>query len=93
VQVRVERTPAHAEIVVSDTGIGIRPDFLPHIFERFRQADAGTNRERGGLGLGLGIAKQLVELHGGTIAAASAGEGQGATFRVVLPLMVAHQPD
>ncbi len=87
VQVRIERTDAHIELVVSDTGIGIRPDFLPHVFERFRQADAGgTNRERGGLGLGLNIARQLVELHGGTIEATSAGEGQGTTFRVMLPL-------
>jgi PAS domain S-box-containing protein len=90
VQVRLERVNSHIEIVVSDTGIGIRPDFLPHIFERFRQADSGTNRERGGLGLGLGIARQLVELHGGTIEATSAGVGQGSTFRVKLPLMIVH---
>jgi PAS domain S-box-containing protein len=90
VQVRLERVNSHIEIVVSDTGIGIRPDFLPHIFERFRQADSGTNRERGGLGLGLGIARQLVELHGGTIEASSAGVGQGSTFRVKLPLMIVH---
>jgi CheY-like chemotaxis protein len=90
VQVRLARVNSHVEIVVSDTGIGIRPDFLPHIFERFRQADAGTNRERGGLGLGLGIARQLVELHGGTIEASSAGEGQGSTFRIKLPLMIVH---
>jgi PAS domain S-box-containing protein len=90
VQVRLARVNSHVEIVVSDTGIGIRPDFLPHIFERFRQADAGTNRERGGLGLGLGIARQLVELHGGTIEASSDGEGQGSTFRIKLPLMIIH---
>jgi signal transduction histidine kinase len=93
VQVRVARVNGHAEIVVSDTGIGIRPDFLPHIFERFRQADAGTNRERSGLGLGLAIARQLVELHGGTIDATSAGEGQGTTFRVTLPLLMARPVD
>jgi PAS domain S-box-containing protein len=92
VRVRLERVDSHIEIVVSDTGIGIRPDFLPHIFERFRQAEAGTNRERGGLGLGLNIARQLVELHGGTIEATSAGEGQGTTFRVTLPLTVANPP-
>jgi PAS domain S-box-containing protein len=75
----------HVRIVVSDTGIGISPEFLPHLFERFRQADAGTTRERGGLGLGLAIARQLVELHGGNIDAASPGAGKGATFTVTLP--------
>jgi signal transduction histidine kinase len=64
VQVRLGRVSEHVEISVSDTGIGIAPAFLPHIFERFRQADAGTTRERGGLGLGLSIARQLVEMHG-----------------------------
>jgi len=72
---------------VSDTGIGIRAEFLPHVFERFRQADATTTRQQGGLGLGLAIARQLVELHGGTLAAESAGEGMGATFTVALPLL------
>jgi len=84
--VRIEVT-AHAEdviIVVCDSGMGISPSFLPHLFERFRQADSGTRRP-GGLGLGLNIAKQLVELHGGTITADSPGEGQGATFRIALP--------
>ena len=70
----------------ADTGIGIAPDFLPHIFERFRQADSGTTREHGGLGLGLAIVRHLVELHGGTIHAASGGRDQGSTFRVRLPL-------
>jgi PAS domain S-box-containing protein len=88
VQVRVERINSHVEITVSDTGIGIRPDFLPHIFERFRQADSGTAREHAGLGLGLAIARHLVELHGGTIHALSAGEGHGATFQVRLPVMI-----
>jgi PAS domain S-box-containing protein len=87
VQVRVHNGPEYAEVAVSDTGIGIAADFLPHIFERFRQADAGITRERGGLGLGLGIARQLVEMHGGTIHADSAGEGKGSMFRVRLPLM------
>jgi signal transduction histidine kinase len=87
VQVRLERVNSHAEVVVSDTGVGIPPEFLPHVFERFRQADAGINRERGGLGLGLSIARQLVELHGGTIEASSKGVGHGATFRLKIPLM------
>jgi signal transduction histidine kinase/ActR/RegA family two-component response regulator len=89
VEVRLERTPAHVELTVSDTGIGIAPEFLPHVFERFRQEEGGTTRERGGLGLGLSIAQQLTERHGGTIEATSGGQGQGATFRVKLPLMVA----
>jgi CheY-like chemotaxis protein len=92
VQVRVERVNSHIEIVVSDTGVGIRPEFLPHVFERFRQADAGTTRQTGGLGLGLSIARHIVEMHGGSVEAASGGEGQGATFRVRLPLMIVHEP-
>ncbi|MGH7107494.1 MAG: ATP-binding response regulator, partial [Acetobacteraceae bacterium] len=80
------RVEESVEIEVSDTGRGIRADFLPHAFDRFRQAEAGTARAYGGLGLGLAIAKQLVELHGGTIRASSEGEGQGATFTVYLPL-------
>jgi PAS domain S-box-containing protein len=90
VQVRVERVNSHVEVIVCDTGIGIAPAFLPHVFEHFRQEDASPSRERGGLGLGLGIARQLVEMHGGTIHAASGGPGQGSTFRVTLPLIVAH---
>ena len=85
VQVRLERVNSHVEVAVSDTGIGISPEFLPHVFERFRQADAGITRERGGLGLGLSIARQLTEMHGGTIEASSGGVGQGATFRVKIP--------
>jgi CheY-like chemotaxis protein len=73
------------EISVRDTGIGIRPELLPYIFDRFRQADSSTTRQHGGLGLGLSIARQLVELHEGSIQAASAGEGQGSTFTVRLP--------
>jgi signal transduction histidine kinase/CheY-like chemotaxis protein len=86
VQVLLERIDSHIEITVSDNGQGIRPEFLPHVFERFRQEDASTTRRHGGLGLGLGIAKNLVELHGGTIHAKSPGEGHGATFVVSLPL-------
>jgi len=88
VQVGLQRVASHVEICVSDTGIGIKPEFLAHVFERFRQADASTTRRYGGLGLGLSIVKQLVELHGGTVHARSAGEGQGATFIVHLPIPV-----
>ncbi len=87
VQVRLERVNSHIELTVSDTGIGIAPEFLPHVFERFRQAEGGTTRERGGLGLGLSIARQLTEMHGGSIEASSAGLGQGTSFRVMIPLM------
>jgi CheY-like chemotaxis protein len=80
------RLSSHLEITVRDTGIGISPEFLPVVFERFRQADASTTRFHGGLGLGLSIVKNLVELHGGTIRAQSAGTNQGATFVVSLPL-------
>ena len=90
VQTRLERVNSHVEVTVSDTGIGIPPAFLPHVFERFRQADAGVGRERGGLGLGLAIARQLTEMHGGTIDVFSAGVDQGATFRVRIPLMIVH---
>ncbi|MBD1846029.1 PAS domain-containing protein [Cyanobacteria bacterium FACHB-63] len=86
VKVELTATATHAQIQVVDTGKGIAPEFLPQVFEQFRQADSSTTRRFGGLGLGLAIARQLVELHGGTIAAASAGEGQGATFTVCLPL-------
>ncbi len=90
VQVRLERVNSHVEVAVSDTGIGIAPEFLPHVFERFRQADAGIARERGGLGLGLSIARQLTEMHGGTIEVSSGGVNQGATFRVKIPVMIVH---
>jgi PAS domain S-box-containing protein len=90
VQVRLERVNSHVEVSVSDTGIGISPDFLPHVFERFRQADSGIARGRGGLGLGLSIARQLTEMHGGTIEVSSGGVGKGATFRVKIPLMILH---
>jgi PAS domain S-box-containing protein len=93
VQVRLERVNSHVEIAVSDTGVGIRPEFLPHVFERFRQADMGTTRQHGGLGLGLSIVRHLVELHGGTVQAESQGEGQGATFVVKLPVVPLYQKD
>jgi len=89
VQARLQRAASHVEIVVSDTGRGIAPDVLPFVFERFRQADSSSTREHAGLGLGLALAKHLVELHGGSITAQSAGEGQGATFVVRLPLAYA----
>jgi CheY-like chemotaxis protein len=90
VHLRVERINSHVEIVVSDTGVGIAPEFLPHVFERFRQGDSRFSRTHGGLGLGLAISRQLVEMHGGTIRAESDGVGKGATFRVALPIMIAH---
>ncbi|MEO8258002.1 MAG: PAS domain S-box protein [Acidobacteriota bacterium] len=93
VQVRLERVNSHVEITVSDTGAGIPPEFLPHVFERFRQADAGINRERGGLGLGLAITRHLVELQGGRIFAESGGPGKGATFRIELPLRILQSAD
>jgi PAS domain S-box-containing protein len=91
VQLRLERVNSHIEIVVTDTGSGIRSDFLPHVFERFRQADQATTRQHGGLGLGLAIVRHLIELHGGTVNAESAGEGSGATFTVRLPLVPVYQ--
>ena len=87
VQVRLERVNSHLEIVVSDTGKGIEPEFLQHVFDRFRQADQTSTRAFGGLGLGLAIVRQLVELHGGQASVASAGEGQGSTFTVSLPFL------
>jgi PAS domain S-box-containing protein len=84
-RVSLDVTESRAELVVSDTGVGIAPDFLPHVFERFRQGDARSTRAHGGLGLGLAIVRHLTEMHGGSVAAVSAGEGKGATFIVRLP--------
>jgi signal transduction histidine kinase/CheY-like chemotaxis protein len=86
IEVKVERAGRNVQIRVTDTGQGISKNFLPFIFDRFRQADGSTTRQHGGLGLGLAIVRHLVELHGGTIRAESAGEGQGATFTINLPL-------
>jgi CheY-like chemotaxis protein len=87
VMVQLEQVNDLAQITVCDTGKGISPDFLPYVFDYFRQADSTTTRKFGGLGLGLAIARHLVELHGGTVSVASPGEGQGATFIVRLPVM------
>jgi PAS domain S-box-containing protein len=85
VRVVLRRAGSQSEIIVEDNGAGIRADFLPYVFDRFQQADASRTRRFGGLGLGLSIVRNLVESHGGTVKAASAGEGHGATFTVVLP--------
>ncbi|MCA1614945.1 MAG: response regulator [Acidobacteria bacterium] len=87
IEVRLGSVNSRVEITVRDSGIGIDPEFLPHIFDRFRQADPATNRMHGGMGLGLSIVRQLVELHGGTVRAESGGEGKGATFTVSLPFV------
>jgi CheY-like chemotaxis protein len=87
IQVSLEREESQVKITVADSGVGIKPDFLEHVFERFRQADASTTRRFGGLGLGLSIVKSLVESHGGNVAATSAGEGRGASFIVRLPAL------
>jgi PAS domain S-box-containing protein len=88
VKIQLKRVDHYAQMQVSDTGIGIPTDFLPYVFDRFRQADGSTTRSYQGLGLGLTLVRQLVELHGGTIQAWSEGEGKGATFTVKLPLLL-----
>jgi PAS domain S-box-containing protein len=93
VQVLLQRVNSHIELSVSDNGIGIPPEFLPHVFDRFSQKDSSIGRKYGGLGLGLAITKQLVELHGGSVRVQSAGEGKGATFIVKLPLTLLDMSD
>ncbi|RYD32672.1 MAG: PAS domain S-box protein [Verrucomicrobiaceae bacterium] len=92
VQVLLQRVNSHVEITVADTGQGIPPEFLPQLFHRFTQAETDTARRHGGLGLGLAIVKSIVELHGGTVTAASPGTGQGSTFTVTLPLAAVRGP-
>ncbi|OCQ97747.1 hypothetical protein BCD64_06525 [Nostoc sp. MBR 210] len=91
VEIRLERLESFAQITVSDNGKGISPEFLPYVFDYFRQADSATTRKFGGLGLGLAIVHYLVELHGGTVQAQSFGEGRGATFTLKLPLIPTYQ--
>ncbi|MGV3593212.1 MAG: ATP-binding protein [Gammaproteobacteria bacterium] len=93
IQIILERVNSHVEIVVEDSGAGIPPDFLPYVFDRFRQADASITRRHGGLGLGLSIVKNLVELHGGSVRVKSAGENRGSTFVVSLPVSHVHSED
>jgi signal transduction histidine kinase len=91
IEVRLEQVGSFYELSVSDNGIGIEREFLPYVFERFRQADSSRTRAHGGLGLGLAIVRHLVELQGGTVAAHSDGAGQGAVFTVRLPLASARE--
>jgi PAS domain S-box-containing protein len=88
VEAQLSVASGRAEISISDTGIGIDPQFLPHLFEQFRQADSSSTRRYGGLGLGLAIVRHVVEMHGGTVSASSPGPGQGSTFRITLPLII-----
>lgn len=89
IEITVEQIGSYAEIRIDDSGLGILPEFMPYVFDRFRQADSSLTRQYGGLGLGLAIVKQLVELHGGIVRAESAGAGKGASFTVNLPLVTA----
>ena len=93
IEVILREIDVYAEIIISDDGDGISHEFLPFVFERFRQADGSSKRRHGGLGLGLSIVKNLVEMHGGTVSAESAGEGAGATFTIMLPLLITEQED
>lgn len=93
VDVWLEHEDSNVAIIVRDTGEGIRPEFLPYIFDRFRQADSATTRRHSGLGLGLAIVRHLIELHGGTVRADSGGAGQGATFTVTLPLIAVRRKE
>ena len=93
VELALNKTDTHALISVSDSGVGIEPDFLPHVFERFTQADGSSTRAYGGLGLGLAIVRHIVEMHGGLVWADSKGKGRGATFGIELPLLEGHTQD
>jgi PAS domain S-box-containing protein len=93
IDVVLERVNSHVEVSVEDSGIGIKPEFLAFVFDRFRQADASTTRQHGGLGLGLSIVKHLVELHGGSVRVKSPGEDQGSTFIIALPISVVRTED
>ena len=88
IDVRLERVDGTARLIVRDDGVGIAADFLPFVFDRFRQAEGGMTRTHGGLGLGLAIVKDLVELHGGSVSASSDGPGKGATFTIELPTAI-----
>ncbi len=91
VELVLQRVHSHLEVTVADTGEGIPAEFIHHVFDRFRQADATITRRHGGLGLGLALVKQLTELHGGSVSVASRGAGQGSTFTVRLPLSIAYE--
>lgn len=91
IEVALQREGDRLQLQVRDFGAGIKPDFVPHLFDRFTQSDAPGNRRHGGLGLGLSIVKHLVDLHGGEVAAHSAGEGHGSTMRVELPVVAAEE--
>src|SRR5262245_39074257 len=86
IEVSLGRINSYVQIIVHDNGQGIRPEFLPYVFERYRQAEASGGRRAGGLGLGLSLTRQIVEMHGGSVTAESEGEGKGATFTVKLPV-------
>jgi CheY-like chemotaxis protein len=89
----MERVNSHIEVGVIDTGQGMRPELIAHVFDRFRQSESAATRQTGGLGLGLSIVKNLVEMHGGSVEARSAGEGQGSQFIVTLPIIVLHSKE
>jgi CheY-like chemotaxis protein len=93
VRIKLERIESQARIIVSDTGEGITPDFLPHVFDTFRQADGTLTKRHGGLGLGLAIVRRLVEMHGGTVSVMSGGRGHGATFTVSIPIASVQQTE